>query len=60
MNVTFQGGFKAVVWTDIIQICVMVGSGVAVVLMGTNKLGGFETVMKRAQDGGRVNIFEYV
>ena len=45
-------------WTDIIQISVMVGSGIAVLVMGANSVGGFETVMERAREGERLKIFE--
>ncbi|PSN54836.1 hypothetical protein C0J52_02935 [Blattella germanica] len=55
---TMLGGFRAVVWSDVIQVVVMVGSGVAIMLMGAHKVGGFGSVWQTGKDGGRINIFE--
>lgn len=55
---TSIGGIKAVVWTDTLQFAVMVGASVAVVVIGTNAGGGFATVLKRADEGARLNLFE--
>jgi len=56
----FQGGIKAVIWTDFLQGMVMVVSSIAVIVLGLIHVGGFLPVWERSRDGGRIKIFEYV
>jgi Na+/pantothenate symporter len=56
----FQGGIKAVIWTDFLQGVVMVVSSIAVIVLGLIHVGGFLPVWERSRDGGRIKIFEYV
>jgi Na+/pantothenate symporter len=56
----FQGGIKAVIWTDFLQGVVMVVSSVAVIVLGLIHVGGFLPVWERSRDGGRIKLFEYV
>ena len=56
----FQGGIKAVIWTDFLQGVVMVASSMAVIILGLIHVGGFLPVWERSRDGGRIKIFEYV
>ncbi|XP_037947005.1 sodium-coupled monocarboxylate transporter 2-like [Teleopsis dalmanni] len=53
---TMLGGIKAVVWTDVVQALIMFISMVAVGLVSTFKLGGFNAVMTNAYEGGRLNF----
>lgn len=53
---TTLGGLKAVVWTDVIQFGVMLGSLVAVVLIGIWHGGGFSTILEKSNSGGQLDI----
>ncbi|KAL1437895.1 hypothetical protein MTO96_048582 [Rhipicephalus appendiculatus] len=54
----YEGGMKAVVWTDVFQIALMFGSMIVVVLRGTIDLGGLGYVFDKAQEGGTSGIFQ--
>lgn len=54
-----KGGLKAVVWTDTIQTVVMFGGAIAVAVLGTMQVGGFDEVWKRNSDSGRIEFFKY-
>lgn len=41
---TAKGGIKAVVWTDLVQACLMFGTALAAVFFILNKVGGFSAV----------------
>lgn len=49
-----QGGIKAVVWTDVIQIIVMFGSIFLVIIKGTIDTGGFSTIIERNLESDRI------
>lgn len=55
---TFQGGLKAVIWTDVIQSFVMYGSILAVCIKGTLDVGGLGVVLQRNEESGRLNAPE--
>lgn len=44
----FQGGMRAVVWTDALQFVVMFGGIIAVIVRGLIEVGGFEKVWQIA------------
>lgn len=52
----FQGGLKAVVWTDVIQTIVMIAAMLIVVVKATFMVGGFEEVIKRNWSTGRFEL----
>lgn len=54
------GGIKAVVWTDVVQALIMVGSCIVFVVLGVVKVGGLSTVWERATDGNRIEFFKFV
>ena len=54
----FQGGIKAVIWTDVFQIGMMYASIVAVVFKGASDLGGMDRVLKIAAVHDRVTFFK--
>ena len=56
----FQGGMKAVIWVDSVQLGVMVAGMIAVVIQGSLKVGGMANVFTIAAEGGRINFKEYV
>lgn len=57
-NLDFQGGLKAVVWTDTIQTVIMFGALTITVVIGTARVGGVLEVWKRSSEGGRIEFFE--
>lgn len=57
---TMVGGIKAVVWTDVIQAGIMVGSSVLICLVGIDAVGGFLNVWKIASEGNRLELFKLV
>ncbi|KAG9281038.1 sodium-coupled monocarboxylate transporter 2 [Astyanax mexicanus] len=53
------GGLKAVVWSDAFQMVVMVVGFLTVLVQGSNSSGGIAAVWKTAQDGERLDIFNF-
>lgn len=47
---------KAVVWTDVIQTIVMSGAMLLVMVKGTIIVGGFDEVMHRNWNTGRIEM----
>ncbi|XP_046805699.1 sodium-coupled monocarboxylate transporter 1-like [Lucilia cuprina] len=56
--VLFRGGLKAVIWTDVIQTVIMIGSIVFVIIKGTIDVGGVEVVFERNWNTGRIELPE--
>lgn len=50
-----QGGVKAVVWTDLIQIILMYGTLLLIMIKGTFDVGGLSVVWDRNMVGGRID-----
>ncbi|XP_071953219.1 sodium-dependent multivitamin transporter-like isoform X1 [Antedon mediterranea] len=53
---TSLGGIKAVIWTDVFQFLVLVGSLVVVVVMGTIRAGGIDHVWNYNKEKGQLNF----
>ncbi|MBN3300908.1 SC5AC protein, partial [Amia calva] len=53
------GGLKAVVWSDVFQMVVMLMGFFTVLIQGTIKNGGPVAVWKAAQEGSRLNVFDF-
>lgn len=53
-----QGGLKAVIWTDVMQMVVMLAGFVAVIARGAVLQGGLTKIFEDAGEGGRLNAFE--
>uniref|UniRef100_A0A182NQG4 Sodium/solute symporter n=1 Tax=Anopheles dirus TaxID=7168 RepID=A0A182NQG4_9DIPT len=51
---TYEGGLKAVVWTDVVQTFSMFGALVLVAIKGTIDLGGSDVVFRSAWSTGRL------
>ena len=49
---------KSVLWTDVFQFLVMVGSIATIAILGTIKAGGLEHVWHYADEHGKLNFFE--
>ncbi|RZC33422.1 sodium-coupled monocarboxylate transporter 2-like [Asbolus verrucosus] len=57
---TTIGGLKAVVWTDTLQFTVTLGAVTAVLILGVRATGGFGEVWRRAVEGQRLDIFDFI
>lgn len=53
---TCVGGLKAVVWTDVIQLCMMFFAIFLVMLKGTLDIGGVGVVWDKAVESGRIEF----
>lgn len=56
----FQGGLKAVLWTDTFQVGVMFAGLFAIVIKGMSDVGGLKEAWKNFDASGRVDWDEYV
>ncbi|XP_011344946.2 sodium-coupled monocarboxylate transporter 1 isoform X2 [Ooceraea biroi] len=56
---TVLGGIRAVVWTDALQVGVMVAAVVSVIALGTYQLGGMSQVWNKAIDANRITFFNF-
>ncbi|XP_078077200.1 sodium-coupled monocarboxylate transporter 1-like [Mustelus asterias] len=53
------GGLKAVVWTDVFQIVIMVTGLVSVIIQAMILEGGINNVLNTASQGGRLNFWSF-
>ncbi|KFB37461.1 hypothetical protein ZHAS_00004598 [Anopheles sinensis] len=51
---TLVGGIKAVVWTDVIQMFIMIGALILIVIKGTADIGGLSVLIERNMASGRI------
>uniref|UniRef100_A0A8C5UGH2 Solute carrier family 5 member 5 n=1 Tax=Malurus cyaneus samueli TaxID=2593467 RepID=A0A8C5UGH2_9PASS len=56
---TTIGGMKAVVWTDVFQVFVMISGFVAVIIRGVLLVGGPARVLTIAANGSRINFGDF-
>jgi SSS family transporter len=58
---TFEGGMKAVIWTDVIQLAIYISGAVlaAVMLLGQIPGGWAEVTQAAAAAGGKLRIFDF-
>ncbi|KAJ8044857.1 Sodium-coupled monocarboxylate transporter 2 [Holothuria leucospilota] len=57
---TTIGGMKAVVWTDVFQVSVVMICGMVItVIGGTVSVGGVREIWNRAEDGDRTDLFDF-
>ncbi|XP_038057834.1 sodium-coupled monocarboxylate transporter 1-like [Patiria miniata] len=56
---TTVGGMKAVLWTDVFQMCVMMAGFLAIIIEGSLRLGGFQQVWKIAEEGERIDFWHF-
>ncbi|KAJ8399567.1 hypothetical protein AAFF_G00409780 [Aldrovandia affinis] len=52
------GGLKAVIWTDVFQMVIMLAGFVAIIAQGAVLQGGLTKIWDDARQGGRLNTFE--
>lgn len=55
---TAIGGFKAVIWTDVLQLAMIFLSSVIVAVVGINSANGLSNVLSAANRGGRIIFIE--
>lgn len=53
-----QGGMKAVIWTDVFQVVVMLAGFWVVLARGTVLAGGPRQVLELARNHSRINLME--
>ncbi|XP_048467975.1 sodium-coupled monocarboxylate transporter 1-like isoform X2 [Rhincodon typus] len=53
------GGLKAVIWTDVIQMGVMISGFLAVIIRGVVIQGSFERIWNISYHGGRLNFWDF-
>nr|XP_012134657.1 PREDICTED: sodium-coupled monocarboxylate transporter 1-like isoform X3 [Megachile rotundata] len=53
---TCVGGLRAVVWTDFIQIFIMIGSMLLIIIKGTSDVGGLSLVIRRNMESERLEL----
>lgn len=58
MFYTTVGGLRAVIWTDTVQLLLMLGAIFAIIVLGLSDVGGFWEVWRIAERGERLVFFE--
>ncbi|XP_074531071.1 sodium-coupled monocarboxylate transporter 1 [Halichoeres trimaculatus] len=53
------GGLKAVIWTDVLQMVIMLAGFVAVIARGAVLQGGLTKIWEDAGEGGRLDAFDF-
>ncbi|KAM6153309.1 sodium-coupled monocarboxylate transporter 1 [Erethizon dorsatum] len=53
------GGLKAVVWTDVFQVGIMLAGFASVIIQAVVIQGGIETILNDAYNGGRLNFWNF-
>lgn len=55
---SWQGGLKAVIWTDVFQTAVMFAGQLAVIVVGVNQTGGASEVWRKVWEGNRISALK--
>ncbi|XP_077989539.1 sodium-coupled monocarboxylate transporter 1-like [Glandiceps talaboti] len=56
---TACGGMKGVIWTDVFQFFIIIGTLLAVIIMAAVKAGGFIKVFEENNENERLDIFSF-
>ncbi|XP_070158853.1 sodium-coupled monocarboxylate transporter 1 isoform X4 [Polyergus mexicanus] len=56
---TVLGGIRAVVWTDALQVGVMIAAAISVTALGTYQMGGMSEIWKKAVEAGRIEFLNF-
>ncbi|XP_072046245.1 sodium-coupled monocarboxylate transporter 1-like [Amphiura filiformis] len=56
---TTIGGMKAVLWTDVFQMFIMISGLLAVIIEGCRRLGGMDVMWKLCEEGGRIDFWNF-
>ncbi|KAM6214506.1 sodium-coupled monocarboxylate transporter 1 [Rhynchocyon petersi] len=54
-----MGGLKAVIWTDVFQVGIMVAGFASVLIQASIVQGGMDTILSDAGHGGRLNFWNF-
>ncbi|KAF7667565.1 hypothetical protein LDENG_00057160 [Lucifuga dentata] len=54
-----MGGLKAVVWTDVFQVGIMLAGFLSVIIRSVVVQGGVFTIISDAEQGGRLNLWDF-
>ncbi|XP_055685272.1 sodium-coupled monocarboxylate transporter 2-like [Lutzomyia longipalpis] len=54
---TAIGGFRAVIWTDVVQLGLMIVSLIIMITVGINSAGGIQNVYEAGSRGERLRVF---
>lgn len=54
----WQGGFKAVVWTDVFQMIMMLTGFLAIIVQSVRLQGGVSVIFTDSAQGGRLDLWE--
>ncbi|KAI4587832.1 hypothetical protein MJG53_020510 [Ovis ammon polii x Ovis aries] len=54
-----HGGLKAVIWTDVFQVGIMVAGFTSVIIKAALIQGGISTIINDASNGGRLNFWNF-
>src|SRR3954466_1703165 len=58
MIYTWFGGFKAVVWTDVLQLSVYLAGGIGALLVAWNLAGGAGSALDLARNAGKLTVID--
>jgi solute:Na+ symporter, SSS family len=58
MVYTWFGGFKAVVWTDVLQLSVYLAGGIGALLVAMSLGGGYENVLMAAHSAHKLTVID--
>ncbi|KAM8778253.1 sodium-coupled monocarboxylate transporter 1 [Rhynchonycteris naso] len=53
------GGLKAVIWTDVFQVGIMLAGFISVIIQASVVQNGFSTIINDAYNGGRLNFWNF-
>ncbi|KAM5336704.1 sodium-coupled monocarboxylate transporter 1 isoform 1-T1 [Glossophaga mutica] len=53
------GGLKAVIWTDVFQVVIMLAGFLCVIIQASVIQGGISTIVNDAYNGGRLNFWNF-
>ena len=56
---TWIGGIKAVIWADVVQLCVYIAGGVTALIIATQLAGGAASVWSVASAAGKLRMFDF-
>ncbi|XP_064470656.1 sodium-coupled monocarboxylate transporter 2-like [Ornithodoros turicata] len=56
---TALGGIKAVVWTDVVQMLLMITGFLMVIIKGSIMAGGIDSVFQTAKEAGTLVVFDF-
>lgn len=57
---TYLGGLKAVVWADVIQLCVYIAGGLGALVIASGLAGGFGPMLSAAAAAGKLRVLNPV